>query len=201
MMIVGAPRRVDAPSAASGWLEVRSHPVESGSVVEGAPIRTGPGIQGTDLEVLSPLGAWRPYTEGLGQLEAESLVVARIAEQNDGGLIEGVSGREDVVHESVTDTAALMVRQYPERSESERRAVVDARAAAHHVTNYLVVELSDDRQLGDDVAVVSQSVNETCFRSFGAIGTRERRRMNGKNRGSVGRRFAAQDHQCSLVAA
>ncbi len=95
MMIVGAPRRVDAPSAASGWLEVRSHPVESGSVVEGAPSRTGPGIQATDLEVLSPLGAWRPYTEGLGQLEAESLVVARIAEQNDGGLIEGVSGRED----------------------------------------------------------------------------------------------------------
>lgn len=141
----------------------------------------------------------RLHSQGLGQHEAEAPVITGISQQDDGGLVQSISGGEHGVHEGVPDAAALMLRQHPKGPEPERSGVLDARAAAHDVANYDAVRLSNDGQTRDDVAVVSKLVNETRFRRHNLLRMGECSGMDGEDRSSIDRRFTSQDHQCSLA--
>jgi hypothetical protein len=148
--------------------------------------------------MLSPLGLGRVHAGALSQIEPEALVVGGIAQKEDSGSAERVSSRQDGVHQSLTNALPLAVGVHPQRPESERRPTVDSGAAAYHVSDYFAVSFGNDRELGDDVTVGPEPLDQNGFGRGGVTGSGKGSGMNGEDTVVVARQFASQKHPYSL---
>jgi hypothetical protein len=72
------------------------------------------------------------------------------------------------VHQRLTDTASLAVRDHTERAEPDRGPVSDARTTADDVPNDVAVHDSDNRQRRNDVPTGPQIIHQL---SLGRVGT------------------------------
>lgn len=91
-----------------------------------------------------PPGIGGQDAEGLGEQKAEAAVVAGIAKEHDGRLVQGVGGREDPVHQGLPDAAMLVGGQYAQRPQPNRGTAIDAGATAYDMSHDFVVDESDE---------------------------------------------------------
>lgn len=176
----------------------RLQPGEGWGIVERSADGIVPCREASDLEMLPPLWLGRLHAGALRQFETETLVVGRIAQQEDTRSSERVGSRQDGMHQSLTDALPLAVRVHPQRPEPQRRLTVDSRPAAHHMTNDVVVVFRDDRELRDDVTVRSEGRDQNGFGRGGFARSGEGGGVQGEDVVVVTWQFASQKHAYSL---
>src|SRR5579859_6353936 len=150
----GVHSRSPSRTSPSRFTRPTLQPAEGAGVAERSAQGAVPGGERADLEVLRPAGAGWQDAEALGGQEAEPAVVAGIAEQEDGWLVQRVGGGQDAVHECQPDAPPLVAGQHAERAQAGRGAAVDAATAADHMPDDLVTGRGGQREAGDHAAVI-----------------------------------------------
>ena len=76
------------------------------------------------------------------------------------------------MHQCLANAPPLAVREHSQRPEPQRRLTVDTGPAAYHVSYYLRGLFGDNRELGDDVTVCSERLDQESFlrRGFTRLG-------------------------------
>ncbi len=149
----------------------------------------------------SDLRARRQQAERGSEHEPEPAVIARIAQQENLRLLQGIRGSEHGVHQGQAHPAPLMCRKYAERAKPQRGTVVDPAPAAHDVPHDTIVRDGHERQTGDHVAIVAQRIHQRDLRWLAVVPPGERSGMNRGDRRPVGRDLSAHKHNANLGGA
>src|ERR1035437_7438260 len=168
--------------------------------MEGSMQRAVPRIEGSHLEVFSPVGIGRQDIEGLGELKAKAGVVPGIAKDHNSLLIEGVGGRKDTVHQGLPDAAPVVGGQHAQRPQYNRGTLVDAGTTTHDVPDHFFVDQSDEREGRDYITVVAECVNQSRLGRIASVAASERRCVDSKDSCTVDWQLATQDHEHSLAS-
>jgi hypothetical protein len=149
------------------------------------------------LEVLTPRRIGWGDAKRRRWDEAEARVVVGVAQEHDEWIVECVRGAEDGVHERVADVAALVLGEHADRTEPDRRRVVDGAFRADDVSDHLAgAGLGYERQRWDPPSVGSQSADETDLHRLGTRGrhSRERQAVDVIDALDVVREFTTDQH-------
>jgi len=101
----------------------------------------------------------------VGAGEAEALVVARIALDENERLAALVGQPQRFVHQRAADAAAVMRRQNRERAELKdlHGTGLDVDVAQHHVPDDLAIDLGNEGELGDEAGGGSDRIDQPGY--------------------------------------
>ena len=102
------------------------------------------------------------------------------------------------MHQGLAGALPLAVRVHSQRPKSQRRLIVDSGATAHHVADYFAVSFGNDRELGDDVTVCPEPVDQKSFRGGALTWPGKRCGVKGEDAVVVSGQFASQKHSYRL---
>ena len=149
------------------------------------------------LEVLTACRIGWPDPKLCRRDEAEARVVVGVPQEHDEGIVECVRGGEDGVHERVADVVALMLGEYADRAEPDRRRVGNGSFRANDVPDHAAIAgLGHERQRWNPAGVGSQCADETDLHGFGTRwgDSREREAVDVVDALDVVRAFTTDQH-------
>ena len=149
------------------------------------------------LEVLTPRRIRRRDAERRGLDESEARVVVGVPDEHDEGIVKRVGGRENRVHERVTDVVALSFGEHADRAQPDHGGVVDEAFGANDVPDQVpIAVLGDEGQCRHPPAVGSKCPDEADLHGPGPSGRAagERLPMNFVDAVDVVGAFATDQH-------
>jgi hypothetical protein len=151
----------------------------------------------TSLEVLTPRRIRRRDAERRRLDKTEARVVVGVPEEHDEGIVKGVGGRENRVHERVANVVALLFGEHADRAQPDHGSVNDEAFGANDVPDQVpIAVLGDEGQCRHPPVVDSKCPDEADLHGFGASGrdAGERLAMDFVDAADVVGTFATDQH-------